>query len=205
MDYLRQRYFASDLGRFVSEDPFDGIISLPISLNRYQYAGNDPINASDPSGEVTLTETLVVSGIGSVVGGGLLSTIGGSASELVFRSAGVNLILRGAESLASSSLFPVRVISSGFDLIGRSLDRLTSSFFRLTSTSVSGFSTIINRSIDLAADGGEVLFSSLATGFEAASTVAERLITTAGRIAARPLNLLATGFDRIASLFRDSR
>ena len=42
--YLQARYYDSDLGRFVSEDPaMDGD-------NWYVYCGNDPINMVDPSG-----------------------------------------------------------------------------------------------------------------------------------------------------------
>jgi RHS repeat-associated protein len=41
--YMRSRWYEAGTGRFLSEDPLGG-------LNRYVYAGNDPINRSDPSG-----------------------------------------------------------------------------------------------------------------------------------------------------------
>jgi RHS repeat-associated protein len=44
--YMRARYFDPQLGRFLSEDP-QGIAG---GLNLYTYAGNDPLNARDPSG-----------------------------------------------------------------------------------------------------------------------------------------------------------
>lgn len=44
--YMRARYYAPDLGRFVSEDP----IGLAGGINQYRFAGNDPVNSSDPTG-----------------------------------------------------------------------------------------------------------------------------------------------------------
>jgi RHS repeat-associated protein len=49
-DYALARYDISRLGRFSSPDPVAGSLGYPQSLNRYSYAGNDPINSSDPSG-----------------------------------------------------------------------------------------------------------------------------------------------------------
>ena len=49
--YLRARYYDQSNGRFVSQDPFEGNNEDPISLHRYLYANNDPINMTDPGGE----------------------------------------------------------------------------------------------------------------------------------------------------------
>lgn len=48
--YLRARYYAPTLGRFLSQDPFDGSQDKPASLHRYLYAENDPVNKVDPGG-----------------------------------------------------------------------------------------------------------------------------------------------------------
>lgn len=55
--YLRARYYAQNYGRFTSVDPHEGDISDPRSLHRYLYAGVDPVNKRDPSGQqFTLVE-----------------------------------------------------------------------------------------------------------------------------------------------------
>jgi len=47
--FLNARYLDPRLGRFLSPDDFDP--TLPgVGTNRYAYAGNDPINRSDPNG-----------------------------------------------------------------------------------------------------------------------------------------------------------
>jgi len=56
--YLRARYYDSLTGRFVSTDPFEGYNNQPITLHDYLYAGVNPVNAIDPSGEVALVEYL---------------------------------------------------------------------------------------------------------------------------------------------------
>jgi RHS repeat-associated protein len=50
LDYANFRYYGSGLGQFISPDPLGGHPGSPLSLNRYAYALNDPINLSDPLG-----------------------------------------------------------------------------------------------------------------------------------------------------------
>ncbi|WP_084001742.1 RHS repeat-associated core domain-containing protein [Anaerolinea thermolimosa] len=49
--YLRARYYAPQWGRFLTRDPFPGILSQPATLNPYPYALNNPLRFTDPSGE----------------------------------------------------------------------------------------------------------------------------------------------------------
>ena len=48
---LRARYYSPTTGRFVSKDPFPGLLTQPASLTPYVYALNSPVLYSDPSGE----------------------------------------------------------------------------------------------------------------------------------------------------------
>jgi len=52
LDYAEQRYYSSELGRFISPDPYVKSINPndPETWNRYAYCGNDPINCIDPHG-----------------------------------------------------------------------------------------------------------------------------------------------------------
>ena len=51
MQYLRTRYYDPENGRFNRLDPASGNIQEPMSLHKYSYAGCDPVNNIDPSGE----------------------------------------------------------------------------------------------------------------------------------------------------------
>jgi RHS repeat-associated protein len=52
LDYAINRYYGSNMGRFLSPDPFGGSAKPenPQSWNRYAYVTNDPVNQSDPNG-----------------------------------------------------------------------------------------------------------------------------------------------------------
>ena len=49
--YLRARYMDPRVGRFISTDPFAGVLTNPATLHDYLYAVNNPVNLTDPSGQ----------------------------------------------------------------------------------------------------------------------------------------------------------
>ena len=53
--YNRARYLNVSTGRFWSMDSFEGNSQAPLSLHKYLYTGNDPIDQIDPSGHLLST------------------------------------------------------------------------------------------------------------------------------------------------------
>ena len=53
--YLRARYYSPVSGRFISQDSYSGEIWSPVTLNKYIYANNNPVNYNDPSGHFALS------------------------------------------------------------------------------------------------------------------------------------------------------
>ena len=90
--YLRARYYSNSTGRFTTGDPFAGRITDPVSLHRYLYAADNPVNLVDPGGrQFDLPSLMVTSAIysslaGMVVGGisnGVKGAIIGGLAGLV--------------------------------------------------------------------------------------------------------------------------
>ncbi|HEX7026049.1 MAG TPA: RHS repeat-associated core domain-containing protein [Gammaproteobacteria bacterium] len=56
--HMNGRVFDPALGRFISADPFVQFPNSTQSYNRYSYLGNNPLNATDPSGYFSWRKTL---------------------------------------------------------------------------------------------------------------------------------------------------
>jgi RHS repeat-associated protein len=50
LEYLRARYYDPAIGRFLSRDPFAGLVAVPQSLNRYACVLSNPLLYRDPFG-----------------------------------------------------------------------------------------------------------------------------------------------------------
>ena len=77
LQYLRARYYDPTTGRFISTDPFEGVLEQPVSRHRYLYGNANPVMNLDPSGLISLQETmatLAVAGILSVFQNGVAIT-----------------------------------------------------------------------------------------------------------------------------------
>jgi large repetitive protein len=57
--YLRQRYYNPSSGSFISKDSWEGEINKPITLQGYQYTGNNPVMYVDPSGNSFLQAAIL--------------------------------------------------------------------------------------------------------------------------------------------------
>ena len=51
LQYLNARYYDPKLGLFLQPDWFE-VTAAGVGTNRYAYAGGDPVNASDPGGNL---------------------------------------------------------------------------------------------------------------------------------------------------------
>jgi len=58
--HLRTRDYQPEIGRFVRPDIFPGFLAQPLTLNRYGYVSNDPINLVDPLGMTGETDWAAV-------------------------------------------------------------------------------------------------------------------------------------------------
>ncbi len=74
--HLRARYYDPMTGRFLSKDPFGGVMRDPVSLHRYLYANANPLAYSDPTGMFSVAEFNVV----GAISGGLVSGVVGVVS-----------------------------------------------------------------------------------------------------------------------------
>ncbi len=57
--YYNARYYDSEVGRFISEDPAAAQVLNPKTLNRYVYCVNNPLIYTDPSGEFIFSALFV--------------------------------------------------------------------------------------------------------------------------------------------------
>lgn len=70
--YLRSRHYDAKIARFISRDTFFGNPERPLTLNRYSYVENNPVNAADPTGHASnkALQTGPCGAIGPFFGGG---------------------------------------------------------------------------------------------------------------------------------------
>ena len=81
------RYYNPSTGRFMTMDSFEGEPTNPLSLHKYTFAENDPVNKTDPTGH----EALVGLSLSMSLGQGLhsqydngVTTVGNSIKNTVF-------------------------------------------------------------------------------------------------------------------------
>jgi RHS repeat-associated protein len=80
------RYYDPNLARWTQLDPEAGSLQNPVSMNRYQYAGCNPVNATDPTGrDDACLGGLIVSSLAVIVGGEILE---GLAAALLVAALG---------------------------------------------------------------------------------------------------------------------
>lgn len=90
--HFGQRYYSPKLGRWSQPDPMAGDISAPKNTDRYLFAGDDPVNNGDPTGEMPVSGGLTIGGAALAFGAFVLSAGAGA-------TAGVMALALGAEGV----------------------------------------------------------------------------------------------------------
>ena len=178
--YLRARYFDQNLGIFNRLDPFGGSNEIPQSLHKYAYAHGNPINSTDPSGEISLPQFLVNSYI--------------HTSLLLFRIAPVIplSISAGIGLIRSGLLYPQQIVF----LLQRGLIRLDNprTIRAVTEiiTRTKGIPNVLQQWTSLGATKGHFFIRMFKEP--------QRFINIARRLGETPFRYSARGFERFTNL-----
>ncbi len=96
LSYCWNRYYAPELGRFLTRDIYPGELPDPVTMNPYLYCGGDPVNRVDPSGMLWSEISLGFGVAAAVVG-----TAGLIASSAIWAPAA----LVGAMAFTAASMY----------------------------------------------------------------------------------------------------
>ncbi len=93
------RYYDATTGRWTQRDPVGGSLAETTKLNPYVYAGDDPINETDLSGQCPVCLVLAAIGVGALVGGvlgGVGEWLAGGSPKDIALAAGFGALAGGA-------------------------------------------------------------------------------------------------------------
>ncbi len=154
--FFGTRFYDPTIGRFVQMDTFGGVLSRPLSLNKYAYAGDNPMTFSDRSGFDWWTDaqnwwnglsptdrTVIIVGVAIII---TVATVGVAAPLAGIGVAGEAGVEIGADLSVEGE------VDAGGGLLSASLEQAAWK---------AGESALVNGGATLAKDlaGGESLYS----------------------------------------------
>jgi len=99
------RYYNPGFGRWSQQDPLRGQLNDPTSLNRYLYAGDDPVNFTDPSGkDQTLLEVFAKCALIAIVAIGVAAILFALATLIPIVGWALDLLLLGLAAIFAGSI-----------------------------------------------------------------------------------------------------
>ena len=101
LQYLRARYYSPQTGNFITEDTYAGDTSNPLTLNRYTYTSNNPVNRIDPSGHSWLDDAAKAIGKGIKKAGSAIGTGIKKAASAVVETG--KKVVEGVKKVASDA------------------------------------------------------------------------------------------------------
>jgi RHS repeat-associated protein len=119
------RWYDPTVGRFLQQDPWLGSIYAPLTLNRYGYCVNDPLQLVDPSGMLHIVYNGQTNRIKVYADEGDVDLKGNphGKGDLLFEDEAYNNTARGSKGPFPEGTFPVRGV---FENTGDRADRVPS-------------------------------------------------------------------------------
>jgi RHS repeat-associated protein len=111
MDYLRARFLNFNTGRFASADTFLGLTRMPLTLNKYLYTAQNPVNFTDPGGHFSLGDLAASDAIQGILDA--VEAIGESQSFIKTVQAISDFIFVGTTALTILAAISVHGFKAG--------------------------------------------------------------------------------------------
>ena len=123
---MRARWYDPATGRFTTPDPFPGFAALPQTQHPYVYAANNPVNLTDPSGEIIpLIALPLIIGGGAIVADWVVQVVGNMCDRdmsfwdaVYYKNLDVGEMLNVGVTAAAATVFVTAVVAPGVLYLG---------------------------------------------------------------------------------------
>jgi RHS repeat-associated protein len=146
MYHMGARYYDPTIARFTQVDPNSGQLTSPLTLNRYLYANDNPINGSDPTGRFGLGDAFKFLAVAAAAASGL-TLAAGAGPAVVFGFAGASIVagaIAAALGPCKAHAIAGSLIMSAFGgAIGGALGETNAALGSITGTGIVGVSEVL--------------------------------------------------------------